>query len=85
MHTKKIAGFGIAGLLAIAAFADAVRYLKPDSEYKQPIQSLQKSSSSNFNEMILVYNAYGGIYPGIEDVIHKAFFPKTYPCNLCFL
>ncbi len=35
--------------------------------------------------MILVYNAWGGIYPGIADIIHKEFFPSSYPCNLCFI
>jgi hypothetical protein len=34
--------------------------------------------------MILVYNAGGGIYPGIVDFVHKELFPKSYPCNLCY-
>jgi len=84
MSTKRIIGLTVAIILLIAAILDAIRYLKPDAENKQKVQSQNTFPVSSANEIILVYNAYGGIYPGIEDVIHKEFFPATYPCNLCY-
>lgn len=74
----------VAIILLIAAILDAIRYLKPDAENKQKVQSQNTFPVSSAKEMILVYNAYGGIYPGIKDVIHKEFFPSSYPCNLCY-
>ena len=74
----------LSGVLSIAAILDAIRYLKPDAENKQKVQSQNTFPVSSAKEMILVYNAYGGIFPGIEDVIHKEFFPASYPCNLCY-
>ncbi len=84
MSTKRIIGLTVAIILLIAAILDAIRYLKPDAENKQKVQSQNTFPVSSAKEMILVYNAYGGIYPGIEDVIHKEFFPASYPCNLCY-
>ena len=75
----------LSGVLSIAAILDGIRYLKPDAENKQKVQSQNTFPVSSAKEIILVYNAYGGIYPGIEDVIHKEFFPASYPCNLCYL
>ncbi len=84
MSKKRIIWLSVAGVLSIAAILDAIRYLKPDAENKQKVQSQNTFPVSSAKEMILVYNAYGGIYPGIEDVIHKEFFPASYPCNLCY-
>jgi hypothetical protein len=84
MTTKKIVWISIAGILSIAAIMDAIRYLKPDAENKQTVQPQHTFPVNSAKEIILVYNAYGGIYPGIEDIIHKEFFPKSYPCNLCY-
>lgn len=85
MNKKKIIWLSIAGILFIAAIFDAIRYLKPGAENKQKVQQESTFPITSAKEMILVYNAYGGIYPGIVDIIHKAFFPKSYPCNLCYL
>jgi len=84
MNKKKIIWLSVAGLLAVAAIFDAIRYLKPDVENKMVVHPVGRFPISNANEMVLVYNAWGGIYPGLVDFIHKEFFPKTYPCNLCY-
>ncbi len=84
MNKKKIIWLCVAGLLAVAAIFDAIRYLKPDVENKMVVQPVGRFPISTANEMVLVYNAWGGIYPGLVDFIHKEFFPKTYPCNLCY-
>lgn len=84
MKTKKIIGGIVLIALTGAAVSDAVRYLKPDEENKTVVHSGNTNAFDNPQKIIFVYNAYGGIYPGIEDVIHKEFFPKSYPCNLCF-
>lgn len=84
MSTKKIVWISVATILSIAAIMDAIRYLKPDAENKQTVQPQHTFPVNSAKEIILVYNAYGGIYPGIEDIIHKEFFPKSYPCNLCY-
>ena len=34
-------------------------------------------------KIIFVYNADGGIFNGIKDLLHKNFSPKTYDCRLC--
>lgn len=75
---------GVVGLFFMAAIIDAVRYLKPDVEYKMQVLPQNTFPVSSANEIILVYNAWGGIYPGIVDFVHKEFFPKSYPCNLCY-
>lgn len=75
---------GVAGLFFILAIIDAVRYLKPDVEYKMQVLPQITFPVSSANEIILVYNAWGGIYPGLVDFVHKEFFPKSYPCNLCY-
>ena len=84
MSAKKIVWIIIAAILLIAAIIDGIRYLKPDVANKEKVQQQSSFPVSSAKEMILVYNAYGGIYPGIEDIIHKEFFPKSYPCNLCY-
>ncbi len=85
MSAKKIILISVAAVLSIAAIMDGIRYLKPDVENKQKVQQQSSFPVSSAKELILVYNAYGGIYPGIEDIIHKSFLPKSYPCNLCYL
>jgi hypothetical protein len=36
-------------------------------------------------ELLLVYNADGGVVDIMKDALHKTFFPSTYQCNLCAL
>ena len=85
MTTGKWIGLIIIILLVAGAVADAVRYLQLNKKNQIAVQSQQQKLLPGTNEIIMVYNANAGVYPGIADVIHKAFFPKTYPCNLCFL
>jgi hypothetical protein len=85
MSAKKIVWISVAAILLIAAIIDGIRYLKPDVENKQKVQQQSSFPVSSAKEMILVYNAYGGIYPGIVDFVNKEIFPKSYPCNLCYL
>ena len=33
--------------------------------------------------LIFVYNADGGLLPGLKDMFHKVLSPATYPCSLC--
>ena len=84
MSTKKRLGLVIGSLLLLAGIIDAVRYLKPDAANKQGVLAQNSFPTSSAKEIILVYNAWGGIYPGIVDFINKEAFPKTYPCNLCY-
>jgi len=84
MSAKKIVWISVAAILLIAAIIDGIRYLKPDVENKKKVQQQSSFPVSSAKEMVLVYNAWGGIYPGLVDFIHKEFFPKTYPCNLCY-
>ena len=30
-----------------------------------------------------MYNADGGLLPGLKDAFHKILSPSTYPCSLC--
>jgi len=83
MRTKKIVGIFFLLLIAGAGIADAIRYLQPAEKNKEKVQ--QQASTVNIKELIFVYNANGGIYPGIADFAHKTFSPSTYPCNLCYL
>lgn len=85
MSKKKIIWISVAAILIIAAIIDGIRYLKTDVENKQKVQQQNSFPVSSAKEMILVYNAYAGIYPGIVDFVHKEMFPKSYPCNLCYL
>ncbi len=84
MRKKKIIWLSVATIVLLLALVDAVRYLKPDVEKKQIVQPANPFPVSSANEIILVYNAWGGIYPGLVDFVHKEFFPKSYPCNLCY-
>lgn len=33
--------------------------------------------------LLFVYNADGGLLPGLKDMFHKLLSPATYPCSLC--
>ena len=35
--------------------------------------------------LILVYNADGGLFNALGDMVHKILSPATYPCSLCAL
>jgi hypothetical protein len=35
--------------------------------------------------LIFVYNADGGVFHAIGDMVHKILSPSTYPCSLCAL
>ncbi len=74
----------VAALLLVPALFDAIRYLKSDADRKQNVQAQNSFPVSSATEIILVYNAWGGIYPGLVDFINKEFFPASYPCNLCY-
>jgi hypothetical protein len=84
MSKKKIILSGVAALLLVPALFDAIRYLKSDADRKQLVQAQNSFPVSSATEIILVYNAWGGIYPGLVDFVNKEFFPKSYPCNLCY-
>jgi hypothetical protein len=84
MSKKKIILSVVAALLLLPALFDAIRYLKSDADRKQNVQAQNSFPVSSATEIILVYNAWGGIYPGLVDFVHKELFPKSYPCNLCY-
>ncbi len=84
MRKKKIIWLSVAAIVLLLALVDAVRYLKPDVEKKEIVQPANTFPVSSANEIILGYNAWGGIYPGLVDFINKEFFPASYPCNLCY-
>jgi len=35
------------------------------------------------HHLLFVYNADGGLLPGLKDMFHKILSPGTYPCSLC--
>lgn len=84
MKIKKVISGLIVVFVAGAAICDAIRYLKPDDKNKTTVHGGSRADLTKPEKIIFVFNAYGGIYPGIVDVITKEFFPKSYPCNLCF-
>ena len=84
MSKKKIILSAVAALLLVPALFDAIRYLKSGADTQQNIQAQNSFPVSSATEIILVYNAWGGIYPGLVDFINKEFFPASYPCNLCY-
>ena len=71
------------GLLAVAGIADAVRYLQPAKEPRIPVRTFISNTSARASQLVLVYNANGGIFPGLVDMVWKEASPQTYPCNLC--
>ncbi len=64
MNKKKIIWLGVAGLLAVAAIFDAIRYLKPGLENKMVVQPVGCFPISNAKEIVLVYNAWGVEWAG---------------------
>ncbi len=84
MSTKKLIGLVVATILLVGGILDGIRYLQPNAENKPYVQPQISFPVSSAKEIILVYNAWGGIYPGVVDFVHKEVFPKTYPCNLCY-
>jgi hypothetical protein len=72
----------VTGVLSIVGVTDAFRYLKYGAKIKQQVQPQNTFPVSSAQELILVYNADGGIYSRVADIIHKEFFPFAYPCNL---
>lgn len=61
----------VAALLLVPALFDAIRYLKSDADRKQSVQAQNSFPVSSATEIILVYNAWGGIYPGLVDLSTK--------------
>ena len=84
MRKKKIIWLSVGTVVLLLALVDAVRYVKPDVEKKEKVKPSNTFPDSSATEIILVYNAWGGIYPGLVDFVHKEFFPASYPCNLCY-
>src|SRR5665213_710275 len=85
MSKGKIIWLVIIIVLLAAGVADPIRYLKPSRVNKITIETQVTFPISSAKEIVLCYNAYGGIYPGIEDFFHKIIAPASYPCNLCYL
>ena len=84
MKRRKIIIILIVLLLVGSGILDAARYLKPDATNKTVVRPTGSPDLATPTKIIFVYNANGGIYPGLADIIHKEFFPKSYPCNLCY-
>ncbi len=85
MSRKKIVWLIVFFILLVAGLLDGIRYLRPAEDVKQIVLPAKTFAAAAATKIILVYNAWGGIYPGIADIIHKQFFPSSYPCNLCFI
>lgn len=85
MKWKNITVYGLGIIVLVAVVADVIRYTKSDAETKVSIAKEIPANVASYDTLVMVYNAYGGIYPGLADVIHKEFFPKSYLCNLCYL
>ncbi len=84
MSTKKKVGLLFALLLLLAAIADVVRYATPGPHQPTVIQDAGSFPVKEGTTFIAVYNAYGGIFPGLADMVHKIASPGSYPCNLCY-
>ncbi len=82
---KKILKYLFVALIIVAALMDGYRYLKPESEKVTIVVNERTISKEKARKIIMVYNANGGIFPGLADVLHKEIFPATYPCHLCML
>ncbi len=85
MKRKKLIWLLVISLLLLAGLADAIRYLQPDDKEPVVVKSSHNITRANARKLMLAYNAYGGIYPGIADFFHKILAPASYPCNLCYL
>lgn len=40
---------------------------------------------SSVQTLIFIYNADGGLWSALRDMVHKLVWPATYPCSLCAL
>ncbi len=83
MRAKKMFGL-LAGVLVLTTLVlDVVRYATPGPDQKTLLQPAGSFPVKEGTNIIAVYNAYGGIFPGLADLVHKIAWPETYPCNLC--
>ena len=83
MSFKKVLKYLLLAIMVVAGLLDAYRYLKPSDEDVSVISNKNSITATEGKNIIMVYNAYGGIYPGLLDIVHKELFPGSYPCNLC--
>ena len=83
MSVKKILKYLFLAIIIVAGLLDAYRYLKPADGEPSVILDKQSISAAQGKTIIMIYNANGGIYPGLLDIIHKELFSRSYPCNLC--
>jgi len=81
--TKKV-GLVVAAIVLVAVVADIIRYATPGADKKTLVQDAGSFPVKKGTTFIAVYNAYGGIFPGLVDMVHKIASPGTYPCNLCY-
>jgi len=84
MNTTKKVGLVVAAIVLVAVVADVIRYAKPGPDKKMVVQDAGSFPVKEGTTFIAVYNAYGGIFPGLADMVHKIASPGTYPCNLCY-
>ncbi len=49
------------------------------------VAKVAKNSRSGQPALVLVYNADGGMFNRLTDLVHKVMSPETYPCRLCML
>lgn len=85
MKLKKIIFYIIIVVLVSAGVKDAIHFLQPEAKYKTEVKAANSFPPKEATEIMMVYNAYNGIYPAAIDYVKKNVFPSTYPCNLCFL
>lgn len=83
MSVKKVLKYLLVTIIVVAALLDAYRYLKPGNEEATVISNQNSITATEGKTIIMIYNAYGGIYPGLLDIVHKELFSDSYPCNLC--
>lgn len=82
---KKIILFVILGLLLAAGIKDAIHFFQPDAKNKTIVEAAKTFPAKDATEIMMVYNAYNGIFPAAIDFVKKNVFPSSYPCNLCLL
>lgn len=85
MTVKRLLKYLFLAVILVAGLLDAYRYLKPGTSAPDVILNEQSFKTTDGKNIIMVYNAKGGIFPGLVDVVHKEIFPSIYPCNLCML
>ena len=83
MSVKKVLKYLLLIIIVVAGLLDAYRYLQPGNEEAIVISNQNSITAKDGKKIIMIYNAYGGIYPGLLDIVHKELFPGSYPCNLC--